>query len=129
MACSRGAKRSAVFLLKELSTYRQFACSYSSQAFRGQVVEARGVGRLPYSFSSNSLRRFSAEVSVSEQMNLIRQLRERTSAPIKDVKSSLASCNWDIGGCMCLPLYLLDLFSLYFAWLTCGLMQRLHKRP
>ncbi|KAF3335504.1 elongation factor Ts [Carex littledalei] len=42
------------------------------------------------------LRRFSAEVSASEQMNLIRQLRERTSAPIKDVKSALVGCNWDI---------------------------------
>ncbi|CAO2201394.1 unnamed protein product [Urochloa humidicola] len=29
-------------------------------------------------------------------MNLIKQLRERTSAPIKDVKASLVSCNWDI---------------------------------
>lgn len=29
-------------------------------------------------------------------MNLIKQLRERTSAPIKDVKSSLVNCNWDI---------------------------------
>jgi translation elongation factor EF-Ts len=30
-------------------------------------------------------------------MSLIRQLRERTSAPIKDVKASLVTCNWDIG--------------------------------
>nr|CAB3475330.1 unnamed protein product [Digitaria exilis] len=29
-------------------------------------------------------------------MNLIKQLRERTSAPIKDIKASLVSCNWDI---------------------------------
>jgi translation elongation factor EF-Ts len=30
-------------------------------------------------------------------MSLIKQLRERTSAPIKDVKASLVTCNWDIG--------------------------------
>lgn len=42
------------------------------------------------------LRRFSVEVGASEQMNLIKQLRERTSAPIKDVKSALINCNWDI---------------------------------
>ena len=42
-------------------------------------------------------RRFSSQVSSSEQMNLIKQLRERTSAPIKDVKASLVSCDWDIG--------------------------------
>lgn len=42
------------------------------------------------------MRRFSVEVPASEQMNLIKQLRERTSAPIKDVKSSLVNCNWDI---------------------------------
>uniref|UniRef100_A0ACD5WUB9 Uncharacterized protein n=1 Tax=Avena sativa TaxID=4498 RepID=A0ACD5WUB9_AVESA len=41
-------------------------------------------------------RRFSSQVPASEQMTLIKQLRERTSAPIKDVKASLVSCNWDI---------------------------------
>ncbi|CAA0829586.1 Elongation factor Ts- mitochondrial [Striga hermonthica] len=30
-------------------------------------------------------------------MNLIKQLRERTSAPIKEVKSALVACHWDIG--------------------------------
>ncbi|VVA99665.1 unnamed protein product [Arabis nemorensis] len=34
--------------------------------------------------------------SMSEQMSLIKELRERTSAPIKDVKASLVECNWDI---------------------------------
>ena len=29
-------------------------------------------------------------------MNLIKQLRERTSAPIKDVKAALMDSNWDI---------------------------------
>uniref|UniRef100_M4C956 Elongation factor Ts, mitochondrial n=1 Tax=Brassica campestris TaxID=3711 RepID=M4C956_BRACM len=34
--------------------------------------------------------------AVSDQMSLIKQLRQRTSAPIKDVKASLVECNWDI---------------------------------
>ncbi|GMP53266.1 hypothetical protein CsSME_00018774 [Camellia sinensis var. sinensis] len=42
------------------------------------------------------LRRYAVEVPASEQMSLIKQLREKTSAPIKDVKSSLIDCNWDI---------------------------------
>ncbi|KAE8665070.1 Elongation factor Ts [Hibiscus syriacus] len=43
-------------------------------------------------------RRFNSQTSSSsaEQMSLIKQLRERTSAPIKDVKASLVDCNWDI---------------------------------
>ncbi|XP_037430754.1 elongation factor Ts, mitochondrial-like isoform X1 [Triticum dicoccoides] len=41
-------------------------------------------------------RRFSSAVPPSEQMNLIKQLRERMCAPIKDVKASLVSCDWDI---------------------------------
>lgn len=42
-------------------------------------------------------RRFSSEgSSPSNQMNLIKQLRERTSAPMKDVKAALIASNWDI---------------------------------
>lgn len=46
------------------------------------------------------LRRFSvgtSSSSSSDQMSLIKQLRERTSAPIKDVKAALIDSNWDIG--------------------------------
>ncbi|KAJ7971260.1 Elongation factor Ts, mitochondrial [Quillaja saponaria] len=43
------------------------------------------------------IRRFSVEApAATDQMNLIKQLRERTSAPIKDVKASLVDSNWDI---------------------------------
>ncbi|EEF37773.1 elongation factor Ts, mitochondrial [Ricinus communis] len=43
------------------------------------------------------VRLFSAHApAAAEQMSLIKQLRERTSAPIKDVKASLVDCNWDI---------------------------------
>ncbi|EXC20561.1 Elongation factor Ts [Morus notabilis] len=41
-------------------------------------------------------RRFGSEASAVDQLDLIKQLRERTSAPIKDVKASLIDCNWDI---------------------------------
>ncbi|KAG6748812.1 hypothetical protein POTOM_048748 [Populus tomentosa] len=43
-------------------------------------------------------RRFSSQTppAAAVQMSLIKQLRERTSAPIKDVKASLVQCNWDI---------------------------------
>ncbi|KAL4309036.1 hypothetical protein GQ457_01G045890 [Hibiscus cannabinus] len=42
-------------------------------------------------------RRFNSQAASSaEQISLIKQLRERTSAPIKDVKASLVDCNWDI---------------------------------
>ncbi|XP_061337395.1 elongation factor Ts, mitochondrial [Gastrolobium bilobum] len=46
-------------------------------------------------YSSSSA---SASASGSEQvnLNLIKQLRERTSAPIKDVKAALVDSNWDI---------------------------------
>ncbi|KAL0845481.1 hypothetical protein Bca101_018727 [Brassica carinata] len=45
----------------------------------------------------NFLRSFSSEAPVvADQMSLIKQLRQRTSAPIKDVKASLVECNWDI---------------------------------
>ncbi|KMT20459.1 hypothetical protein BVRB_1g004530 [Beta vulgaris subsp. vulgaris] len=46
-------------------------------------------------FCGMFLRRYSA-ASSSDQMNLIKQLRERTCAPIKHVKSALVECNWDI---------------------------------
>jgi translation elongation factor EF-Ts len=39
----------------------------------------------------------SMEASSSDQMSLIKQLRQRTSAPIKDVKAALIDCNWEIG--------------------------------
>ncbi|CAN0927270.1 Elongation factor Ts, mitochondrial [Linum grandiflorum] len=43
------------------------------------------------------LRRFTAQApAAADQMDLIKQLRQRTSAPIKDVKASLVECNWDI---------------------------------
>jgi translation elongation factor Ts len=39
---------------------------------------------------------YSSFTSASKEMNLIKQLRERTSAPIKEVKAALVDSNWDI---------------------------------
>lgn len=95
MVCCRGAKKAIGFIFKEFSILRLPSCAYSAQAFNGsQLVGAREISKPPLTISL--LRSFSSTASASEQMNLIRQLRERTSAPIKDVKSSLVSCNWDI---------------------------------
>ncbi|XP_073100504.1 elongation factor Ts, mitochondrial-like [Elaeis guineensis] len=81
MACSWVAKLSKELLCKELGTY--------CQPRHGKF------GNINF-LNSMLLRRFSTEVSASEQMNLIRQLREKTSAPIKEVEAALVSCNWDI---------------------------------
>lgn len=63
---------------------------YKSSVSTGYTSPVRGFG--------NYLRSFSSEApAVSDQMSLIKQLRERTSAPIKDVKASLVECNWDLG--------------------------------
>lgn len=42
------------------------------------------------------LRRYTGAASSSDQMSLIKQLRERTSAPMKDVKAALVDSSWDI---------------------------------
>jgi translation elongation factor EF-Ts len=39
---------------------------------------------------------YSSFTSASKEMNLIKQLRERTSAPIKEGKTALVDSNWDI---------------------------------
>lgn len=70
---------------------QQAARGYSSSAFQARLLGSRHVSQ-----NDTFLRQFSSQVSSSEQMNLIKQLRERTSAPIKDVKASLVNCDWDI---------------------------------
>jgi translation elongation factor EF-Ts len=42
------------------------------------------------------VRGYAVDVSPSEQITLIKKLRQITLAPIKDVKTSLSGCNWDI---------------------------------
>ncbi|KAK3129343.1 hypothetical protein QOZ80_6BG0478070 [Eleusine coracana subsp. coracana] len=88
MSWGQGVRRPIVGLL--IRAHQQAAREYSSSTFRTQTL---GTQVPP---NGTFLRSFSSDVSASEQMNLIKQLRERTSAPIKDVKASLVTCNWDI---------------------------------
>ncbi|CAL5186322.1 unnamed protein product [Lathyrus oleraceus] len=54
-----------------------------------------GAGRRAYKKLFSAAANYSS-FSASNEMNLIKQLRERTSAPIKDVKAALVDSNWDI---------------------------------
>ncbi|KAL5079922.1 hypothetical protein RYX36_008343 [Vicia faba] len=54
-----------------------------------------GAGRRAYTKLFTAAANYSS-FSASNEMNLIKQLRERTSAPIKDVKAALVDSNWDI---------------------------------
>lgn len=108
MAFCRAAKRSLGFVISNRllnkSSQHGFSSSATNRAF---VVEGVRCGSsVPFAHDANSvlnsrlslLRRFSVETPAgSDQMSLIKQLRERTSAPIKDVKAALIDCNWDIG--------------------------------
>lgn len=101
MAFSGGARR----LCTKLSfiggiSGRHYSTSVCRRASFSQCKDIPGIS-VPFGSSNsqiglgNFLRRFS--VGSSDQMNLIKQLRERTSAPIKDVKAALVDSNWDIG--------------------------------
>lgn len=92
MAWSQSARKPMIGLL--FRAQQHGARGYSYSAFQAHLSSSN------VDQSATLLRRFSSEVPASEQMNLIKQLRERTSAPIKDVKASLVSCNWDIGLCL-----------------------------
>lgn len=104
MAFFRGAKRPVEILCKRMSGPLNSGHGYSTMR-GGSIAEIRGSESS--SCTSNYanarcdirmfVRGYTVEVPPSEQMSLIKKLRERTSAPIKDVKSSLVECNWDIG--------------------------------
>lgn len=97
MASRQAVKRPIKFFVKELNAHKQPRNCFSSLGDRAdQFSDTRWVGN-PNAAISYFARRFNSTVSASDQMSLIRQLRERTSAPIKDVKSALVGCNWDIG--------------------------------
>lgn len=93
MASSRGAKFSSEIFYKTLSCGRYSEHGYSRGFYTAEIRRSADDSQCALKVF---LRKFSVEVPASEQMSLIKQLRERTSAPIKDVKSSLIHCNWDI---------------------------------
>lgn len=119
MAYSRAARRPlGVFLY---SASRRFSCGneYSSK------FESLSQYRSPVGGFGNLLRSFSSEAPAGvDQMSLIKQLRQRTSAPIKDVKASLVECNWDIGKHF---FFFFFLFLLLLKWLFFS-TQRLLRR-
>ncbi|KAI5662144.1 hypothetical protein M9H77_21467 [Catharanthus roseus] len=102
MSLARGIKRPIEILCKRVSNPIHSGFGYSMAHKRPSISEFSEI----ISISSNStsascglgifVRRYSSDVSASEQMSLIKKLRERTSAPIKDVKSALVASNWDI---------------------------------
>lgn len=107
MAYFRNAKQQVRILLCNSFSSRIYHTNrYYDTVSRGssfsQPGEVKGYSRIKYvnpgpAFGLIS-RQFSNQApSGTEQMNLIKQLRERTSAPIKDVKLALIDCNWDPG--------------------------------
>ncbi|PIN22075.1 Mitochondrial translation elongation factor EF-Tsmt, catalyzes nucleotide exchange on EF-Tumt [Handroanthus impetiginosus] len=106
MGFTRGMKRPITILYKRLSSPANYGHTYcTSVAYRGSSFTKFSEDNRPVSrnypnpinsFWIHFTRHYSSEISASEQTNLIKQLRERTSAPIKDVKSALVACNWDI---------------------------------
>lgn len=106
MVYYQGAKRSIDILRKRLSNSVQPGHCYSTWACRrnpNSITELRESKTLFTPSYANQkcnfghfVRRYGVGVPVSDQMDLIKQLRERTSAPIKEVKSALVECNWDI---------------------------------
>ncbi|XP_027063474.2 elongation factor Ts, mitochondrial isoform X1 [Coffea arabica] len=105
MAFVRGLKRPIeIFCKRRMNTPVHSGLGYSAMACKGAYFADFRENKCPFgcncanAFCSHciSARRYSTEVSPSEQMNLIKQLRERTSAPIKEVKSALVDSNWHI---------------------------------
>ncbi|GKU97788.1 hypothetical protein SLEP1_g10879 [Rubroshorea leprosula] len=96
MALFRNTKRPLGMSL--YGARQSVAAAYSTGASKGIAIsQSTHVTASNFAFLGLFSRRFSSQApSSSEQMNLIKQLRERTSAPIKDVKASLVVCNWDI---------------------------------
>ncbi|KAL2895174.1 Elongation factor Ts mitochondrial [Bienertia sinuspersici] len=91
MALSGGAKRSIGILCNKICYGHQgFATKGSCSPSIVDEVQST------FSLTGFFVRRYSAPSSSSDQISLIKQLRERTSAPMKDVKSALVDCNWDI---------------------------------
>lgn len=106
MMYSGGARRSVAMLCKKFGSPVHPGHGYSTSACRGRTISEviRDSNGSVSSTDANAnyafgmlVRRYATQISSSEQMNLIKQLRERTSAPIKDVKSSLVACDWDLG--------------------------------
>lgn len=105
MAFARCIRRPVEILSKRMNAPVHPGLGYFTTACKGASFAEFQENRSLFSCSCRnvycshgiSFRRCSTQVSSSEQMKLIKLLRERTSAPIKEVKSALVDSNWDIG--------------------------------
>ncbi|KAL2483485.1 Elongation factor Ts [Forsythia ovata] len=106
MGFSRGVKRPIEMLCKRLNSpvnsghtysngpvYREISCTGFSE---NKPIDSSNYSNPICGFGIFFSRSYSSQASAPEQINLIKQLRERTSAPIKDVKSALIAYDWDI---------------------------------
>ncbi|XP_031491259.1 elongation factor Ts, mitochondrial [Nymphaea colorata] len=106
MACLKRTKDSIKYIFGTFGTLRKSRNNYSSWTHNIQQIAGVTEGHSSSPILHGRVHRgpcnlmlvrtFSVETSPSEQMNLIKQLRESTSAPIKDVKAALVDCSWDI---------------------------------
>ncbi|KAG8640428.1 hypothetical protein MANES_13G058700v8 [Manihot esculenta] len=98
MALSRSAKRPLQIMLSTRHGFSGKNYSTSTCKAVSTTISQLSDTKTPSESAFGMFfRRFSSQAPVAqEQMSLIKQLRERTSAPIKDVKAALVDCNWDI---------------------------------
>ncbi|GAB4859287.1 hypothetical protein Ancab_010749 [Ancistrocladus abbreviatus] len=105
MAFSQGAKYPFGIIYRRLGHPIYSGHGYSTLTSKSIPVPKDEVGQISslltkYAHSiaapRTSLRICTAVASAAEPTSLIKQLRERTSAPMKDVNSALVDCNWDI---------------------------------
>lgn len=57
--------------------------------------------RLGHSANSVSIQALRTYAAAAGSMALVKDLREKSGAPIQDVKSALVEANWDPGECLC----------------------------
>ena len=57
--------------------------------------------QLGHSANSVSIQALRTYAAASGSMALVKDLREKSGAPIQDVKSALVEANWDPGECLC----------------------------
>ena len=62
-----------------------------------QASPLQAAGRLAPALLASSLQQIRGLAAPSNQMALIKELRERTGSPIGVVKKCLESCGWDLG--------------------------------
>ncbi|KAH9626333.1 hypothetical protein KSS87_000565 [Heliosperma pusillum] len=91
MALGASAKLAIRVLYRKSGSIHHRFSTINRRGHQSIVDEHHSIGMFLRNYSSAS-----SSQEKSDQMSLIKQLRERTSAPIKDVKSALVECDWNI---------------------------------